>query len=343
MGRADAIAPSITPSDSAMPPVSSRSLLPTLRLGCRLVVLGGLLAACTSSSPPPLSRFSPPSLDATTQSPSNTSLADNPRASRVSRAPGTGHNSDDTLATPIPSVVERVPPNARPVPASSVMDAPVTSAPAPPPNDLTRSILNPRDLRAMSQVPTPLAAASLPDSPYTTSWLNQAPAQTLTLLPGLAGYRYVAEDRSFTAIFPAEPTVDDVPVMKAVLDHGDRFYFVRSEYANSTLPPVSITEAQDYLDWVVLDVVRQFGAQKIDYREALLLNGRPGRRLIFANAKGIQFEARAYFDPWQLRLIVIAFGTRDDNLAVPEAQQFFESFQLGEDMIPQNLAAQVSP
>lgn len=320
-----------------MPPVSSRSLLPTLRLGCRLVVLGGLLAACTSSSPPPLSRFSPPSLDPATQSPPATPLAGNPRVPRASGASGIGHDSDDTLATPIPRAVELTPPNSRSVPAS------ITNAPAPHPNDLTRSILNPHDLRAMSQVPSPLAAASLPDSPYTTSWLNQAPAQTLTLLPGLAGYRYVAEDRSFTAIFPAEPTVDDVPVMKAVLDHGDRFYFVRSEYANNTLPPVSITEAQDYLDWVVLDVVRQFGAQKIDYREALLLNGRPGRRLIFANAKGIQFEARAYFDPWQLRLIVIAFGTRDDNLAVPEAQQFFESFQLGEDMIPQNLAAQVSP
>jgi hypothetical protein len=235
-----------------------------------------------------------------------------------------------------------LPPDVSPLDAA-ITGVPATDASAPHPNDLTRSILNPRDLRAMSQVPTPLAAASPPGSLAPASWLTQAPAQTLTLLPGLAGYRYVAEDRSFTAIFPAEPTVDDLPTMKAVLDHGDRFYFVRGEYANSSLPPVSLTEAQDYLDWVALDVVRQFGAQKIDYRETLLLNGRPGRRLIFANPKGIQFEARAYFDPWQLRLIVIAFGTRDDNLAVPEAQQFFESFRIGEDMIPQNLAAQSSP
>ena len=335
-----------------MSPLCPPSLLPICRFGCRLVAVGGLLAACTSSSPPPLSRLNTSSLDTPAESSAATPLAADSQAAvatppLASGAYGTSHDSEATLAIPAPSTTERSSPDPSQVnpsrPDFRGTTPPGRDAYAPQPNDLTRSILNPHDLRAMSQVPSPLTVASPTDSPYATSWLNQVPAQTLTLLPGLAGYRYVAEDRSFTAIFPAEPTVDDLPVMKAVLDHGDRFYFVRGEYASSSLPPVSIAEAQDYLDWVVLDVVRQFGAQKIDYRETLLLNGRPGRRLIFANTKGIQFEARAYFDPWQLRLIVIAFGTRDDNLAVPEAQQFFESFRIGEDMIPQNLAAQVSP
>ena len=86
---------------------------------------------------------------------------------------------------------------------------------------------------------------------------------------------------------------------------------------------------RDYLELVMPGLARAFGGDLIDYWEGLRLGGHEGRRMVFKNKRGIQFETRFFFDATQGRLFVATFGLTDDNIAVPDAQKFFESFRIG--------------
>ena len=87
-------------------------------------------------------------------------------------------------------------------------------------------------------------------------------------------------------------------------------------------------KVRKYLELVMPGLARAFGGDRIDYWEGLQLGGHAGRRMVFKNERGIQFETRFFFDATQGRLFVATFGLTDDNIAVPDAQKFFESFQI---------------
>ncbi|MCG9885794.1 MAG: hypothetical protein MH825_09500 [Cyanobacteria bacterium] len=140
-----------------------------------------------------------------------------------------------------------------------------------------------------------------------------------------------APDRSYAIAFPQSPAWRTVPWIEAKYEDGERFYFVRSDLPQRSLPAAAPDRVRAYLEAAMPGVALLFGGSRIDYSEPIQLDRYPGQRLMFENASGIQFEARLFFDPQTLRLFVVAFGTTARNLAVPEAERFFNSFQILDD------------
>jgi hypothetical protein len=137
-----------------------------------------------------------------------------------------------------------------------------------------------------------------------------------------------APDRSYAIAFPQNPTWRTVPWIEAKYEDGERFYFVRSDLPQRPLNAAPPDRVRAYLEAAMPGVALLFGGSRIDYSEPIQLDRYPGQRLMFENASGIQFEARLFFDPQTLRLFVVAFGTTARNLAVPEAERFFKSFEI---------------
>ena len=148
----------------------------------------------------------------------------------------------------------------------------------------------------------------------------------------------ISPDRGYAIAFPKPTTWTLIPAIEAKYDDGARFYFVRGDRVrgdrvrgdqlNDRLSPASTADVRAYLEAAMPGVALLFGSQHIAYSEAIALGDYPGRRMMFENATGIQFEARLFFDPQTLRLFVVAFGTIENNLAVPEAERFFRSFRI---------------
>lgn len=141
-------------------------------------------------------------------------------------------------------------------------------------------------------------------------------------------HRHAAANGSYAVEFPAAPETRDTASAVATYEDGTKFYLARGDRSDPRAEAATPEEAQAYLDEVLPGVARLFGGEVIDYVEPLTADGYPGRRLAFTNRYEIQFEARVFFDPQQPRLFVAAFGTTEDNLAVPEAQRFFDSFEI---------------
>ena len=139
---------------------------------------------------------------------------------------------------------------------------------------------------------------------------------------------YIAPDNSFAIAFPEEPERQTIPNMNAKYDGGSRFYFARADYPEPPPQRPSQNEVRDYLELVMPGLARAFGGDRIDYWEGLRLSGHEGRRMVFRNERGIQFETRFFFDAAQGRLFVATFGLTDDNIAVPDAKAFFDSFKI---------------
>lgn len=158
---------------------------------------------------------------------------------------------------------------------------------------------------------TLLEATTPPPAPNPNSWITVA-----------------APDNSYAIAFPQRPDWRTLPSIEAKYEDGERFYFVRSDRPPQDLPAASPDRARAYLEAAMPGVALLFGGSRIDYSEPIQLDRYPGQRLMFENASGIQFEARLFFDPQSLRLFVVAFGTTASNLAVPEAERFFNSFQI---------------
>lgn len=140
---------------------------------------------------------------------------------------------------------------------------------------------------------------------------------------------YTAPNNSFTIAFPEEPETQTIPYISAKYDGGSQFYFARADYPDPPDPRPSPTEVREYLELVMPGLAKAFGGDRIDYWEGVRLGSHEGRRMVFKNARGIQFETRFFFDAVQGRLFVATFGLTDDNIAVPDAQKFFESFRIG--------------
>lgn len=144
-----------------------------------------------------------------------------------------------------------------------------------------------------------------------------------------------APDSSYAIAFPQSPSWRTIPWIEAKYEDGERFYFVRSDLPQRTLNAAAAPDrARAYLEAAMPGVALLFGGSRIDYSEPIQLDRYPGQRLMFENASGIQFEARLFFDPQTLRLFVVAFGTTARNLAVPEAERFFNSFEILTDGSP---------
>ncbi|MGD1849627.1 MAG: hypothetical protein ACFCBU_03150 [Cyanophyceae cyanobacterium] len=139
---------------------------------------------------------------------------------------------------------------------------------------------------------------------------------------------YIAPDKSFAIAFPEEPEQQTIPNMSAKYDGGSRFYFARADYPEPPPQRPSQNEVREYLELVMPGLARAFGGDRIDYWEGMRLSGHEGRRMVFRNERGIQFETRFFFDAVQGRLFVATFGLTDDNIAVPDAKAFFESFKI---------------
>ena len=141
---------------------------------------------------------------------------------------------------------------------------------------------------------------------------------------------YAAPDDSFAIAFPDDPEVQTIPNISAKYDGGSQFYYARADYPDPPPNNPSQQDVRDYLELVMPGLARAFGGDLIDYWEGLRLGGHEGRRMVFKNKRGIQFETRFFFDATQGRLFVATFGLTDDNIAVPDAQKFFESFRISQ-------------
>ena len=189
----------------------------------------------------------------------------------------------------------------------------------------TTSTTSPTPIPSIEAAPTP---ADFP-TPTPTPIPEEDKAESPPLIPeGWVGY--TAPDQSFAIAFPKEPDAQTIPNISAKYDGGSRFYFARVDYPDPPKQRPSQTEVREYLELAMPGLARAFGGDRIDYWEALRLGGHDGRRMVFKNERGIQFETRFFFDAGQGRLFVATFGLTDENIAVPDAQKFFESFRIGD-------------
>ena len=191
-----------------------------------------------------------------------------------------------------------------------------------PPPPTTSPIETANTAETAKTAPTPS------DTPTPTPSPKEDQAESPLHIPeGWVGY--TAPDRSFAIAFPKEPDAQTIPNISAKYDGGSRFYFARADYPDPPKQRPSQQEVREYLELAMPGLARAFGGDRIDYWEALRLGGHDGRRMVFKNERGIQFETRFFFDAGQGRLFVATFGLTDENIAVPDAQKFFESFHIG--------------
>ncbi|TAD78471.1 MAG: hypothetical protein EA001_07170 [Oscillatoriales cyanobacterium] len=143
------------------------------------------------------------------------------------------------------------------------------------------------------------------------------------------GYDYEAPNGSFRIVFPAEPETSLSPWTAAYYDGGNRFYYARGDAPGPAINTDDRNRLSDYLQHVARGVIQQFGAQQIDRFDRQTINPQPTARFFFQNKRGIQYEARAIFDPDRGQLFVLVFGTTEGSaqLGSPESQAFFQSFR----------------
>lgn len=144
------------------------------------------------------------------------------------------------------------------------------------------------------------------------------------------GYDYEAPNGSFRILFPAEPETTLAPWTAAYYDGGNRFYYARGDAPGAAVSADDRNRLNHYLQHVARGVIQQFGAQRIDrFDRQAVTPPQPTVRFFFKNKRGIQYEARAIFDPDRGQLFVLVFGTTEGSaqLGSPESQAFFQSFR----------------
>ncbi|PPT05645.1 hypothetical protein CKA32_005490 [Geitlerinema sp. FC II] len=146
---------------------------------------------------------------------------------------------------------------------------------------------------------------------------------------------YTYESGNYTARFPGEPIEDSqsVPVEGAgdieqtlVLyeDTGARRAYI---IASNVMPEGVEFDIETSLENMKNTTQTNLNAT-VESEENIESNGLPARSILMSTEEGTRFQVLLVADTENAALYQLAVGAQDGNVDFPEAQQFFDSFEL---------------
>ncbi|MGC9506034.1 hypothetical protein [Baaleninema sp.] len=148
---------------------------------------------------------------------------------------------------------------------------------------------------------------------------------------------YTYESENYSARFPGEPTENsqNVPVegagdiQQSLVIYEDsnaqRAYLI----ASNIMPEGVEFDIEASLENMQTTTQANLNAT-VESQESVESNGRPARAIVMSAEDGSRFQVLLIADTENAALYQVAVGAQDGNVDFPEAQQFFDSFELSQ-------------